>query len=61
MKYNTTRLLNGLRIIHLPSASPVVYCGYEVNAGSASEEPIEGGLLISASTLPLKEHNGEIV
>lgn len=44
MKYNTTRLLNGLRIIHLPSASPVVYCGYEVNAGSASEEPIEGGI-----------------
>lgn len=43
MKYNTTRLLNGLRIIHLPSASPVVYCGYEINAGSASEEPIEGG------------------
>lgn len=44
MKYNTTRLLNGLRIIHLPSASPVVYCGYEVNAGSASEEPIEEGI-----------------
>lgn len=44
MKYNTTRLLNGLRIIHLPSASPVVYCGYEINAGSASEEPIEGGI-----------------
>ncbi len=44
MKYNTTRLLNGLRIIHLPSASPVVYCGYEINAGSASEEPTEGGI-----------------
>ena len=37
MNYNTTTLSNGLRIIHLPSASPVVYCGYEINAGSRDE------------------------
>lgn len=37
MKYNTTTLSNGLRIIHLPSTSPVVYCGYAVNAGAADE------------------------
>ena len=27
-KYNTYTLENGLRIIHLPSNSQVVYCGY---------------------------------
>ena len=32
--YNTCRLSNGLRIIHLPSASPVVYCGYQIAAGT---------------------------
>ncbi|GAB6976065.1 M16 family metallopeptidase [Prevotella falsenii] len=44
MKYNTTRLENGLRIIHLPSTSPVVYCGYEINAGAASETATEEGI-----------------
>ena len=33
-KYNTATLSNGLRIIHLPSPSPVVYCGIGVAAGS---------------------------
>lgn len=43
MKYNTTTLSNGLRVIHLPSSSPVVYCGYEINAGTADEpEGYEG-------------------
>ena len=28
MKYNIHTLSNGLRIIHLPSTSDVVYCGY---------------------------------
>ena len=28
-KYNTYTLENGLRIIHLPSNSQVVYCGYD--------------------------------
>ena len=31
MKYNTYTLDNGLRIIHLPSDSQVVYCGYQIN------------------------------
>lgn len=44
MKYNTITLANGLRIIHLPSASPVVYCGYEINAGAASEAAHEEGI-----------------
>lgn len=43
-KYNTTRLSNGLRIIHLPSTSPVVYCGIGVNAGSRQETMGEEGL-----------------
>ena len=44
MKYNTYTLSNGLRVIHLPSASPVVYCGYEIAAGTRDEEPGEEGL-----------------
>ena len=44
MKYNITRLDNGLRIIHLPSTSPVVYCGYEINVGAASETTTEEGI-----------------
>lgn len=44
MKYNTATLPNGLRIIHLPSASPVVYCGYEINAGTRNELPGEEGM-----------------
>ena len=38
MNYNTHTLANGLRIIHLPSSSPVVYCGYAVAAGTRDEE-----------------------
>ena len=44
MKYNTYILDNGLRIIHLPSDSKVVYCGYQINAGTRNEEPGEEGL-----------------
>ncbi len=44
MKYNTCTLSNGLRVIHLPSASPVVYCGFQVGAGSRHEEPGDEGL-----------------
>lgn len=44
MKYNTTTLSNGLRIIHRPSPSPVVYCGYQIGAGSRDEAPGEEGL-----------------
>lgn len=38
MNYNTHTLSNGLRIIHLPSSSPVVYCGYAVAAGTRDEQ-----------------------
>ena len=38
MNYNTHTLANGLRIIPLPSAQPVVYCGYAVGAGTRDEE-----------------------
>lgn len=43
-KYNTCKLPNGLRIIHLPSTADVVYCGYQINAGSRDELPGEEGL-----------------
>ena len=44
MKYNTYTLNNGLRIIHLPSDSKVVYCGYQINAGTRDEMAGEEGL-----------------
>ena len=43
-KYNTTTLSSGLRIIHLPSPSPVVYCGIGISAGSRQEAAGEEGL-----------------
>ena len=44
MKYQTESLPNGLRIIQLPSPSPVVYCGYQVAAGTRHELSGEEGL-----------------
>jgi len=43
-KYNTATLPNGMRIIHLPSLSPVVYCGIGINAGSRQEGVGEEGV-----------------
>ena len=43
-KYNTCTFKNGLRIIHLPSSSQVVYCGYDIAAGTRNELPGEEGL-----------------
>ena len=43
-RYQTAVLENGLRIIALPSASPVVYCGYQLNVGTANELPDEEGI-----------------
>ncbi len=43
-KYNITTLQNGLRVIHLPDFSPVVYCGYQVMAGTRHERPGEEGM-----------------
>ena len=43
-RYQTAVLENGLRIIALPSASPVVYCGYQLNVGTANELPDKEGI-----------------
>ncbi|MBO4892725.1 MAG: insulinase family protein [Prevotella sp.] len=43
-KYNTYTLPNGLRIIHLPLSSRVVYCGYQIAAGTRDERVGEEGL-----------------
>ena len=42
--HTTATLPNGLRIIHAPSPTSVVYCGYAVNAGTRDEQPHELGL-----------------
>ncbi|MDR2390009.1 MAG: insulinase family protein [Tannerellaceae bacterium] len=44
MHYFTHTFPNGLRLIHLPSDSPVSYCGYAVHAGTRDEEAHEHGL-----------------
>lgn len=43
-RYQTAVLENGLRIIALSTASPVVYCGYQLNVGTANELPDEEGI-----------------
>ncbi len=42
--YHTYTLANGLRIIHKPSLSQVVYCGYQIAAGTRDELPGEEGM-----------------
>ncbi|WP_106831972.1 M16 family metallopeptidase [Parabacteroides pacaensis] len=44
MHYLTHILPNGLRMVHLPSNSPVSYCGFAVNAGTRDERVDEFGL-----------------
>lgn len=44
MHYLSYILPNGLRMVHLPSDSPVSYCGYAVNAGTRDEAAEEFGL-----------------
>lgn len=45
MKYNTTTLPNGLRIIHLPTpGQQVIYCGFAIAVGTRHELPDEEGL-----------------
>lgn len=44
MNYDTHTLSNGLRVIHLASASPVVYCGFALRAGTRDEAHGEEGL-----------------
>ena len=43
-KFNIHTLDNGLRVIHLPSTSQVVYCGIGVKAGSRHEKEGEEGV-----------------
>jgi predicted Zn-dependent peptidase len=44
MQYSSFILANGLRIIHLPSVSPVSFCGFAVNAGTRDEKSGQSGL-----------------
>ena len=41
---STYTLENGLRIIHCPSPTDVVYCGYAINAGTRDEKDNEQGI-----------------
>ena len=61
-KYNTLTLENGLRIIHLPSDSQVVYCGIAVKAGTRHEQPGEEGLAHFCEHLSFKgtEHRTSV-
>ena len=43
-QHTTATLANGLRIIHMPSPTSVVYCGYAIDAGTRDEQPHELGL-----------------
>ena len=42
--YHTHTLPNGLRVIHEPSTSEVVYCGYVVCAGTRHEDLADSGM-----------------
>jgi len=44
MQYSSFVLPTGLRIVHLPSDSPVSYCGFVVNAGTRDERTGQYGL-----------------
>ena len=44
MNYQTTTLGSGMRVIHLPSPSAVIYCGIAVKAGSRHEQEGQEGL-----------------
>jgi len=44
MQYSSFVLANGLRIVHLPSDSPVSYCGFVVHAGTRDELSGQYGL-----------------
>ena len=44
MQYSSFVLSSGLRVVHLPSDSPVSYCGYAVHAGTRDEQSGQFGL-----------------
>jgi predicted Zn-dependent peptidase len=41
---NIHTLNNGIRLVHLPDVSPVVYCGFAINAGTRDEYVHEHGM-----------------
>jgi predicted Zn-dependent peptidase len=43
-QYHTHTLSNGLRLIHLPTNSPVAYSGFAVNTGARDEQENEYGM-----------------
>ena len=44
MEYNTATLPNGLRVIHRKDSSAVIFCGYQIAAGTRHERPGQEGL-----------------
>ena len=44
MEYNTATLPNGLRVIHRKDPSAVIFCGYQIAAGTRHERPGQEGL-----------------
>jgi len=44
MQYSSFISASGLQIVHLPSDSPVSYCGFVVHAGTRDEQPGQYGL-----------------
>ena len=60
--YNTYTLANGLRIIHKPSVAEVVYCGYQIAAGTRDELPGEEGMAHFCEHMTFKgtEHRNAI-
>ena len=44
MAFQTYTLPNGLRIIHVPTTSPVTYCGFAINAGTRDERAEQQGM-----------------
>ena len=65
MKYHTFTLPNGLRIIHRPTPSEVVYCGLCIAAGSRHELPEESGMAHYCEHLSFKgterRHSRDII
>ena len=44
MNYQQHTLANGLRIIHIPTISPVSYCGFAINARTRDEAETQMGM-----------------
>lgn len=44
MAFQTETLSNGLRIIYVPTISPVTYCGFAVNVGTRDEQDDQQGM-----------------